>query len=106
MLPCAAALANKVGEKIGFWVLNRITPKADKAQTIDLSLKLVTELVAFCQINIPGDSIGDFVASLADYSGESLMRMVALVCVDGLIPLGPDFILKALSTLIRRVHRT
>lgn len=97
----AAALANKVGEKIGFLgFLNRITPKADKAQTIDLSLKLVTELVAFCQINgIPGDSIGDFVASLADYSGESLMRMVALVCVDGLIPLGPDFILKVQSIL-------
>lgn len=97
----AAALANKVGEKIGFLgFLNRITPKADKAQTIDLSLKLVTELVAFCQINgIPGDSIGDFAASLADYSGESLMRMVALVCVDGLIPLGPDFILKVQSIL-------
>lgn len=96
-----AALANKVGEKIGFLgFLNRITPKADQAQTIDLSLKLVTELVAFCQINgIPGDSIGDFVASLADYSGESLMRMVALVCVDGLIPLGPDFILKVQSVL-------
>jgi len=97
----SAALANKVGEKIpllGF--LNRITPKADKAQTIDLSLKLVAELVAFCSINgIPGDSIGDFVASLAEYSGESLIRMVALVCVDGLIPLGPDFILKAQSVL-------
>lgn len=96
-----AALANKVGEKIGFLgFLNRVTPKADQAQTIDLSLKLVTELVAFCQINgIPGDSIGDFVASLAEYSGESLMRMVALVCVDGLIPLGPDFILKVQSSL-------
>lgn len=97
----AAALANKVGEKIpllGF--LNSVTPKADKAQTIDLSLKLVAELVAFCQINgIPGDSIGDFVASLGEYSGESLMRMVALVCVDGLIPLGPDFISKAISAL-------
>jgi hypothetical protein len=97
----AAALANKVGEKIpllGF--LNKVTPKADKAQTIDLTLKLVVELLAFCQINgIPGDSIGDFVASLADYSGESLMRMVALVCVDGLIPFGSDFIQKALSTL-------
>ena len=97
----AAALANKVGEKIpllGFF--NKVTPKADKAQTIDLSLKLVAELVAFCQINgIPGDSIGDFVASLADYSGESLMRMVALVCIDGLIPLGPDFILKVQSIL-------
>jgi hypothetical protein len=97
----AAALANKVGEKIpllGF--LNSITPKPDKAQTIDLTLKLVTELVAFCQINgIPGDSIGDFVASLGEYSGESLIRMVALVCVDGLIPLGPDFITKALSSI-------
>lgn len=94
-------LANKVGEKIpllGF--LNKVTPKADKAQTIDLTLKLVVELLAFCQINgIPGDSIGDFVTSLADYSGESLMRMVALVCVDGLIPFGPDFIQKALATL-------
>lgn len=97
----AAALANKVGESVpllGF--LNKLTPKADKAQTIDLTLKLVAELVAFCQINgIPGDSIGDFVASLADYSGESLMRMVALVCVDGLIPLGPDFINKVQSNL-------
>lgn len=96
-----AALANKVGEKVpllGF--LNRVTPKADKAQTIDLCLKLVAELVAFCSINgIPGDSIGDFVASLGEYSGESLIRMVALVCVDGLIPLGPDFILKAQSAL-------
>ncbi|MHC5718299.1 MAG: hypothetical protein ACYTX0_41000 [Nostoc sp.] len=97
----AAALANKVGEKIpllGF--LNSLTPKPDKAQTIDLTLKLVAELVAFCQINgIPGDSIGDFVASLGEYSGESLIRMVALVCVDGLIPLGPDFISKAISGL-------
>lgn len=97
----AAALANKVSEKIpllGF--LNSVTPKADKAQTIDLTLKLVAELVAFCQINgIPGDSIGDFVASLGEYSGESLIRMVALVCVDGLIPLGPDFISKAISGL-------
>lgn len=97
----AAALANKVGEKIPlFGFLNSITPKADKAQTIDLCLKLVAELVAFCSINgIPGDSIGDFVASLGEYSGESLIRMVALVCVDGLIPLGPDFINTALSTI-------
>jgi hypothetical protein len=95
----AAALANKVGESVGFLgFLGNITPKPDKAQTIDLCLKLVAELVAFCQINgIPGDSIGDFVASLGEYSGESLIRMVALVCVDGLIPLGPDFILKATS---------
>ncbi len=97
----AAALANKVGESIpllGF--LNSLTPKADKAQTIDLTLKVVAELVAFCQINgIPGNSIGDFVGSLREYSGESMIRMAALICVDGIIPLGPDFIQKSLTMM-------
>ncbi|MBW4593733.1 MAG: hypothetical protein KME46_12660 [Brasilonema angustatum HA4187-MV1] len=100
----AAAFANKVGEKVpllGF--LNRLTPKADKAQTIDLCLKLVVELVAFCQINgIPGNSIGDFVRSLGEYSDESFIRMAALVCFDGLIPLGPNFI----STALSRINHT
>ncbi len=97
----AAALANKVGEKVSFLgFLTNLTPKAEKAQTIDLAVKLVVELVAFCQINgIPGDSIGDFLAALGDYSGESLMRMAALVCFDGLIPLGPDFIQKVLMSV-------
>ncbi|NJL11076.1 MAG: hypothetical protein HC908_15405 [Calothrix sp. SM1_7_51] len=97
----AAALANKVGESfslLGF--LNKVTPKPEKAQTIDLSLKLVAELVGFCQINgIPGDSIGDFVASLGEYSGESLIRMAGLVCLDGLIPLGSGFIGKTLDSI-------
>ena len=94
-----AALANKVGEKIpllGF--LSNITPKADRLQSIDLAIKVVVELVAFCQINgLPGDSIGDFLAALGDYGGESLMRMAALICFDGLVPLGPDFLLKGLD---------
>lgn len=96
-----ATLANRVGQDISFLgFLDRLTPKPEKAQSIDLSVKLVTELVAFCQINgIPGDSIGDFLAALADYSGESLMRMAALVCFDGILPLGSDFILKGLATI-------
>jgi hypothetical protein len=97
----AAAMASKVGSSIpllGF--LNNITPKAETAQTIDLGVKLVAEIVAFCQINgIPGDSIGDFLAALADYGGESLMRMAALVCFDGLIPLGPDFVEMTMNNL-------
>jgi hypothetical protein len=97
----AAALANKVGQTIPlFGFLNSITPKPDKAQTIDLSLKIVAELLAFCQINgIPGDSIGDFVGALGEYSGESLIRIVALIAVDGVLPLGPDFIQKSLTFL-------
>ncbi|MBD2080466.1 hypothetical protein [Leptolyngbya sp. FACHB-17] len=97
----AAALANKVGQDISFLgFLKNLTPKPEKLQSLDLCVKLVVELVAFCQINgIPGDSIGDFLAALGDYSGESLMRMAALVSFDGLIPLGGDFIQKGLSTI-------
>ncbi|BAU14671.1 hypothetical protein LEP3755_52220 [Leptolyngbya sp. NIES-3755] len=96
-----AALANKVGQDISFLgFLSNLTPKPEKLQSLDLCVKLVVELVAFCQINgIPGDSIGDFLGALGDYSGESLMRMAALVSFDGLIPLGGDFIQKGLSTI-------
>jgi hypothetical protein len=96
----AAALANKVTENTFLSFIGNITPKPDKAQSIDLSLKVIGELLAFCQINgIPGDSIGDFMGALGDYGGESLMRMAALVCFDGLIPLGPNFILKTTDWL-------
>ncbi|MGV0023592.1 hypothetical protein [Phormidesmis priestleyi] len=97
----AAAMANKIGQDISFLgFLGNLTPKPEKVQSLDLTIKLVVELVAFCQINgIPGDSIGDFLGALGDYSGESLMRMAALVCFDGIIPLGPDFINMGLSTI-------
>ena len=97
----AAALVDKIGENVGFLSFLRwLTPKADRAQTIDVSLKLIVEIIAFCKLNgIPGDGIGDFVESLADYRHEALMRMATLVCMDGIVPLGPDFVSKSLSFL-------
>ena len=95
-----AALANRIGGDTFLGFLEKVTPKPEKAQSIDLCVKLVAELVAFCQINgIPGDSIGDFLAALGDYSGESLMRMAALVSFDGLIPLGATFTKSAIAQL-------
>lgn len=96
----AAALANKVGEKISFLsFLNQLTPKADTVQTIDLCLKLVVEVIAFSRLHGVPTSIETFRNSLANYHNESVMRMAALIAVDGLIPLGPNFILKAQSIL-------
>lgn len=91
----AAALASKAGEQISFLkFLDKITPKADTTQTIDFVLKLVVEVVAYTKLNgIPGTEINEFVKSLQDhYKEEALMRIVALIAVDGLIPLGPDFL--------------
>lgn len=99
----AASLANKVGESWSIMkVLKWITPKADKAQSLDFCVKTFLEMLTYCQINgIPGDSVGDFVKGLANYKNEALMRVAALICVDGLLPLGPDYLSKALGALNR-----
>jgi len=95
-----AALANRIGQDTFLGFLKNLSPKPEKAQTIDLVVKLVAEVVAFCHINgIPGDSLGDFLAALGDYSGEALMRMTALVSFDGVIPLGADFSTRALTMI-------
>ena len=94
-----AALANKTGASFE-WLsfLNDVTPKADTTQAIDAAIKLVGELAAFCYSSgIPGDSVGDFAASLGNAAKEDAIRLAAWVCFDGLIPLGPDFLLKAVE---------
>ena len=97
----ASAVANKIGQKIGFLsFMSNLTPKPDVIQTIDLCVKVVVELIALCKLNnISLNNIGGFGNALSDYKNESIMRMAALVCVDGLIPLGPDFIKKSQSIL-------
>ncbi len=100
----SAAMADKVGERIQFLsFLSRFTPQADTTQAIDLSMKIVVELLAFCFMHgLPRDreGISRFAAAVKEgYRQESVMRMAALVCLDGIIPLGPDFISKVGSTL-------
>lgn len=98
-----ASFVNKIGESVSFLsFLQKVTPQADTTQAVDFGVKLVAEIVAFCKINgIPGEGIGDFVESLADMRHEALMRMAALITVDGVLPLGPDFMEKALGLLDR-----
>lgn len=98
-----ASLAHQVGQRfslLGF--LAKFTPDQDTTQAIDLSVKVVAELAAFCYINgLPGDSIADFVAALGVYERESLIRMAALVAFDGVLPLGPEFVDKVQGILGR-----
>ncbi|MEL6181620.1 MAG: hypothetical protein AAFS10_21860 [Myxococcota bacterium] len=88
-----AAMANKVGDRFSFLgFLERLTPKADNTQALDAGIKFTAELVCFCLINgIPGDSVSDFARSLKHYAGTDLMRIAAWVCIDCVLPLGPDF---------------
>lgn len=97
----AAAMANKIGEKIGFLkFLNKVTPKADTSQSIDLCLKIVAELIAYSKLNGIQLNPSEFVSELREnYNGAALMRMAALVAIDGIVPLGPDFLQKVQDTL-------
>lgn len=99
----AAAMANKVGEKFAILsFLSKFTPKADTTQTIDLCLKLTAEAVAHLSLHgLSTESIGDWVQSLngGAYSNEAAMRMACIIGLDGLIPLGPDFLQKVSDQL-------
>jgi hypothetical protein len=96
-----AAMLNKVGERFStLSFLGKITPGHEKVQVISLGVKLVTEVACFCYLNgIPGDSLKDFIKSLTNYREEAMIRMAALICINGVLPLGPDFISKLLSML-------
>ena len=96
-----AAFVEKLSESFSFlsW-LGIMTPKADTTQAIDLGIKLVAEVMAFLTINgRPGDNVGEFVESLTDFRDESRMRLAMMICVDGLLPLGPDFLSKAIDQI-------
>ena len=90
----AAAIADKVGDTFKFIpFLDKLTPKSDNIQTGDFSLKLVGELIAYSKMNKVSIKPLEFATSLKNhYKEEALIRMVALICFDGLIPLGADFV--------------
>lgn len=88
-----AAVANKLGEKLRLLrFLKRLTPKSDTAQSVDLVMKLGAEAVAFGVLHgLPRDGVVDFGRRLTGYGGENLLRIGAVLAIDGALPLGNEF---------------
>lgn len=97
----AASLAHQVGDSVGMLgFLSKLTPKPDTLQALDLGLKVATEALAYLNLHgLTGERFDEFERSLTNLSNESAIRMAALVTLDGLIPLGPDFLVKVTSSL-------
>ena len=96
-------LANVAGALPLVKQMATLTPASETLQAVDLSLKVGAEMLAFTQVNgLPGNSFGDFAASLREYTGEASVRMAAMVCFDALLPLGDDA-LKRLDSLLGSV---
>ncbi len=99
-----AALAGKVTDLFGgLDFLKSFTPKPETTQAIDAGLKLVAELLSFGLLRgVPDasfDGIARFVIALQDYARADLMRVAAWIIIDGMLPLGPDFMRKITNTL-------
>ncbi|HHO54039.1 MAG TPA: hypothetical protein ENK18_25005 [Deltaproteobacteria bacterium] len=95
----AAVMASKAGSAISFLgLLERFTPKPDTTQALDAALKLAAEVLAFAQLRgIPVSSLTEakaFPATLATYARADLMRLAAWMMIDGILPLGPEFVSK------------
>ncbi len=91
-----AALADKLSHEFNFLsFLDKVTPKADTAQAVDATVKLLGEMAAFCYTNgLPGDSVSDFAAAFVNGQKEDAMRLAAFLAFDCVLPLGPDFMIK------------
>ena len=90
----AAAIADKLGDKFRFIpFLDKITPKADSVQSVDLRIKLVAELIIFSKLNDLSLNPSQFAGALkTNYQDEALLRMASLICIDGILPLGVNFV--------------
>ena len=98
----AAALASKVGETFSFLsFLNKVTPKANTTQAVDAGVKFVAEIVAFGLLNgMPStDNVSGFMDALKAYGKADIMRLAAWATIEGLLPLGPDFMTRIGETI-------
>ncbi len=98
----AAVAANAVGNTFSFLgFLDRLTPKPDTVQAIDAALKLAAEVAAFATLRgLPIHSLAEaqaFPAALATYAKADMMRLAAWITIDGILPLGPEFVQKIVS---------
>ena len=92
-----AVLANKAaGAFQALSFLQRFTPQPDTIQAIDLAVKLVAELVAFGLLEgrpeLSREGLSELTSDLADYVKQDRVRIAAWVVIDGVLPLGPDFV--------------
>ena len=94
-----AIAATVAASAVGSWnPFAKITPRADTIQAIDAALKLAAEVAAFALLRgLPTASLAEaaaFPAALATYAKADMMRLAAWIAIDGLLPLGPDFVQK------------
>lgn len=96
----SATLAKQLGEDFSFLSsLNNISPRTEHTQMADFLIKFGCEIMASLSLQgLPTDvqSIGN---QVSHFKNETAVRMATLIAIDGLLPLGPNFVQKISDTL-------
>lgn len=96
----AASAMNLIGQRLGLGFLQRLSPKPETGQAIDAAVKFACELATFCSTNgLPGDSVSDFARALVNYGKEDAIRLTAFLAIDCVMPMGPDFMDRIITTI-------
>lgn len=101
-LTSAAIVANQAGNTFSLLgVLDKLTPKPDTTQALDAALKMAAEVAAFATLRgLPVTSLAEakaFPAAIGSYAKADLMRLAAWITIDGILPLGPEFMDKIVA---------
>lgn len=99
-----ATVASKVTDLFGgLDFVKQFTPKPETTQALDAGLKLIAELMAFGFLKglpeLTFEEIALFVIELQKYGKADLMRIAAWIIIDGMLPLGPNFMSKIVDTI-------
>lgn len=96
----SATLAKQLGEDFSFLSsLNKISPRTEHTQMADFLVKFGCEIMASLSLQgLPTDmqGIGN---QINHFKNETAVRMATLIAIDGLLPLGPNFVQKISDTL-------
>ena len=98
-----ATVASKVSDFFGgLDFVKDLAPKPETTQALDAGLKLIAEIMAFGFLKglpeLTFEEVAHFVVALQKYGKADIMRLASWVIVDGMLPLGPNFMRTIIDT--------
>ncbi len=100
----ASSLAMRIGDRfLILGALEKLTIRSQFVQAIDAGVKLVAEILAFSQLHgdvpVSPDGVRALFENMSEHAREDRLRLATWVVVDGVLPMGPNFVQHSIDAL-------
>jgi len=100
----ASSLAMRIGDRfLILGALERLTIGSPLVQAVDAGVKLVAETLAFSQLHgdvaASPDGVRALFENMHEHAREDRLRLATWVVVDGVLPMGPNFVQHSIDAL-------